>query len=195
MRPESGGRFAAKYRSIYFDVKYFDIKPIGARLAPMDTVDNLLSQWHSERPDLDVSALGIAIRIEMLAKLMRRDAAESLDKVGLKPWEYDVLSALRRQGKPYSMPASELAKSSLLTAGAMTTRIDHLEHQRLVKRTRDLDDRRGVRISLTREGLELIDEAIEARLGAAESAVSCMTKKERSTATNALRTLLESIED
>jgi len=161
----------------------------------MDTVDNLLSQWHSERPDLDVSALGIAIRIEMLAKLMRRDAAESLDKVGLKPWEYDVLSALRRQGKPYSMPASELAKTSLLTAGAMTTRIDHLEHQQLVKRTRDLDDRRGVRISLTREGLELIDEAIEARLGAAESAVSCMSRRERSEAANALRTLLESIED
>jgi len=161
----------------------------------MDTVDNLLSQWHSERPDLDVSALGIAIRIEMLAKLMRRDAADSLDKVGLKPWEYDVLSALRRQGKPYSMPASELAKTSLLTAGAMTTRIDHLEHQQLVKRTRDLDDRRGVRISLTREGLELIDEAIEARLDAAESAVSCMSRRERSEAANALRTLLESIED
>jgi DNA-binding MarR family transcriptional regulator len=161
----------------------------------MDTVDNLLSQWRSERPDLDVSALGIAIRIEMLAKLLRRDAAASLDKVGLKPWEYDVLSALRRQGKPYSMPASELAKTSLLTAGAMTTRIDHLEHQQLVKRTRDLDDRRGVRISLTREGLDLIDEAIEARLGAAESAVACMSKKERSEAANALRTLLESIED
>lgn len=160
----------------------------------MDSVDKLLSQWRSERPDLDVSALGIAIRIEMLAKLMRRDAAESLDKVGLKPWEYDVMSALRRQGKPYSLPASELAKASLLTAGAMTTRIDHLEHQRLVKRSRDPDDRRGVRVSLTREGLELIDEAIEARLGAAESAVACMNRKERSAAANALRAILETIE-
>lgn len=159
----------------------------------MDTVDNLLSQWRSERPDLDVSALGIAIRIEMLAKLLHRDTAESLTAVGIKTWEYDVLAALRRQGKPYTLPASELAKASLLTPGAMTTRIDHLESQRLVRRSRDPSDRRGVRISLTAKGLKLIDAAIEARLTAAESAVDCLKKKERSAAEGALRTLLMAI--
>jgi DNA-binding MarR family transcriptional regulator len=160
----------------------------------MDTVDKLLSQWRAERPDLDVSALGIAIRIEMLAKLMRRDTAESLAAVGLKPWEYDVLSALRRQGKPYTLPASELARASLLTAGAMTTRIDHLESQQLVQRDPDPDDRRGVLISLTRKGLTVVDKAIEARLTAAESAVDCMNKKMRAVAENSLRTLLEAVE-
>jgi DNA-binding MarR family transcriptional regulator len=162
--------------------------------AAMDSVDKLLSQWRSERPDLDVSALGIAIRIEMLAKLMHRETAESLDAVGLKPWEYDVLSALRRQGKPYALPARELARASLLTAGAMTTRIDHLEIQRLVERAPDPDDRRGVRVTLTPRGLALIDDAIEARLTAAESAIACMTGKQRAAAAGALRTLLESIE-
>ncbi len=160
----------------------------------MDTVDELLCQWRSERPDLDVSALGIAIRIEMLAKLMRRETAENLSGVGLKPWEYDVLSALRRQGKPYVLPATDLARASLLTPGAMTTRIDHLEERGLVRRRPDPDDRRGVRISLTREGLKLVDKAIQARLDAAESAVDGMSEADRTRTEDALRALLNSIE-
>ena len=161
----------------------------------MDTVDLLLSQWRAERPDLDVSALGISIRIEVLAKLLRRAAAQRLAQVGLKPWEYDVLSALRRQGKPYALPATELAKSSLLTPGAMTTRIDQLEAQRLVKRGPDPEDRRGVRVNLTRKGRAAVDRAIEARLEAANSAVEGITEQDRSITEDALRTLLVAIED
>jgi DNA-binding MarR family transcriptional regulator len=184
----------SKYPAKYFDVKCFDIKLSSVKVRSMDAVDRLLSQWRSERPDLDVAALGIAIRIEMLAKLLHRDTAESLAAVGLKPWEYDVMAALRRQGKPYVLPASELAKASLLTPGAMTTRIDHLESQRLVRRNPDPDDRRGVRISLTRKGLNVIDKAMEARLVAAESAVKCIPKKQRTAVEDALRILLESVE-
>ena len=160
----------------------------------MDTVDKLLSQWRSERPDLDVSALGIATRIEMLAKLLRRGTAASLAIVGLKPWEYDVLSALRRQGRPFELAASELARESLLTAGAMTTRIDHLESQDLVKRSPDPNDRRGVRVRLTRKGKTAIDRAIEARLKSAESAVECMNSRQRAQTEGALRALLQYVE-
>lgn len=159
----------------------------------MDTVDEMLSQWRTERPDLDVSALGIAIRIEKLAKLLQRETARRLAEVGLKPWEYDVLAALRRQGKPYSLPASELAKAALLTAGAMTTRIDHLEDERLVRRSPDPDDRRGVQITLTAKGSRTVDAAITARLAAAEATIGGLGKRERSATERALRNLLLSI--
>jgi DNA-binding MarR family transcriptional regulator len=161
---------------------------------PRDTVDKLLSQWRSERPDLDVSALGIAIRIEMLTKLMRRTTAASLTAVGLKPWEYDVLSALRRQGEPYRLPATELAKATLLTSGAMTTRIDQLEQRQLVRREPDPDDRRGILVSLTRRGTALVDRAIEARLSAAESGIGCLDRRQRSAAEAALRAMLLAVE-
>jgi DNA-binding MarR family transcriptional regulator len=160
----------------------------------VDTVDTLISQWREERPDLDMSALGISIRVELLAKLLRRDTAACLAQAGLKLWEYDVLSALRRQGSPYSLPATELAKASLLTPGAMTTRIDQLEKQRLVKRESDPDDRRAVWVTLTRKGLATVDRAIETRLAAADSAVECMNREQRSVAEKALRTLLAAIE-
>jgi len=185
-----------EYPAIYFDVKCFDIEISLLESAAMrrDTVDKLLSQWRAERPDLDVSALGVAIRIEMLAKLMRRGTARNLARVGLKPWEYDVLSALRRQGEPYQLPASELTRASLLTAGAMTTRIDQLEHRQLVRREPDPDDRRGILVSLTRKGQALVDRAIEVRLSAAESGTACLGRRERSEAEAALRQLLLSFE-
>jgi DNA-binding MarR family transcriptional regulator len=129
----------------------------------------------------------------MLAKLMRRSTARSLDEVGLKTWEYDVLSVLRRQGEPYELPATELAKASLLTSGAMTTRIDHLESKQLVGRKPDPEDRRGVRVRLTKRGLSVVDSAIQARLTPAETAIRCLTKKERSVAEGVLRKLLQSL--
>lgn len=155
-----------------------------------DTVDRLLKQWRAERPELDISPLGVAIRIEMLAKLMRKDTAESLEQLGLKTSEYDVLSVLRRQGEPYEMPMTELARCSLLTSGAMTSRIDQLIGKGLVRRDPDPDDRRGVRVRLTKKGLKLVDQAIGSRLNAAESSVGNLSRKERLAAESALRKLL-----
>jgi DNA-binding MarR family transcriptional regulator len=159
-----------------------------------DTVDRLLKQWRLERPALDVSPLGVAIRIEMLAKLMRKDTAENLEQLGLKTSEYDVLSVLRRQGEPYELPMTELARCSLLTSGAMTSRIDLLIGKGLVRRDPDPDDRRGVRVRLTKKGLKLVDLAIGTRLNAAESSVGNLSRKERLAAESALRKLLLAVE-
>ena len=81
------------------------------------------------------------------------------------------LSALRRQGKPYSSSASDLARETDLSTGAMTNRIDRLESRRLVRRNPDKDDRRGVNVSLTAQGRRLIDDAIQHRLDAASESL------------------------
>jgi DNA-binding MarR family transcriptional regulator len=155
-----------------------------------DTVDTLLEQWRRERPELDVSGLALVVRIELLAKLLRRGTATSLADVGLKTWEYDVLSALRRQGAPFELPATELARATQLTSGAMTTRIDHLEERGLVARRPDPEDRRGVRVTLTGEGVDLIDRAIHTRLTAAETSVKALDAAERAVLERGLRKLL-----
>jgi len=158
-----------------------------------DPVDTLLEQWHQERPEVDVSGLGVAVRVEMIAKLLRRSAEKSLAGVGLKTWQYDVLSALRRQGPPFELPATELARASLLTSGAMTTRIDHLESGGLVERRPDPRDRRGVRVRLTSTGRKLIDAALHARLNAAEASIKGLSAAERRSIEKGLRKLLVSL--
>lgn len=155
-----------------------------------DPVDTLLDQWHQQRPELDVTGLSVAVRVELVAKLLRRGTEKALAKVGLKSWQYDVLSALRRQGRPFELPATELARASFLSSGAMTTRIDHLETQGFVARSPDPHDRRGVRVRLTATGRKIIDAALQARLTAAERSVRVLNARERKDIESSLRKLL-----
>ena len=157
----------------------------------MDTVEELLQQWGEERPDLDARALGISVRVDILAKKWQRATSASLKALDLKLWEYEVLAALRRQGEPFLMPATTLAKTALLSPGAMTIRIDQLEQKKWVKRHIDPTDRRGVLIGLTKKGLKLIDQAIEARLVAADEALSPLSEKQRLTAASLLQKLMD----
>ena len=41
----------------------------------MDAVDTILQQWHRERPDLDVSPMGVIGRLGRCASLLRITAA------------------------------------------------------------------------------------------------------------------------
>ena len=66
-----------------------------------DIVDELLAQWAEERPNLDTLALGIVVRVQVLSKLMKQRTDAAMRRHKLKHWEYDVLSVLRRQGKPF----------------------------------------------------------------------------------------------
>lgn len=157
---------------------------------PSDRVDKLLAQWRTERPELDASGLALVVRIELLAKLIKRDTARRLAEITLKSWEYDVLSALRRQGAPFELPASRLARASLLSPGAVTTRIDRLEARGLVSRRPDPADGRGTLVRLTRAGKRQIDRAIHVRLEAAEECVAGLGQRERQAAERVLRKLL-----
>lgn len=144
-----------------------------------DAVDGILEQWSEEKPELDTGSLGVVIRVMSLQKALLRQATEALEPMDLELFEYDVLSALRRQGKPYALPATGLAKETGLSSGAMTNRIDKLEVKGLVRRRRDRSDRRGVIVSLTAAGRGAIDDAIRLRLHAADESLQGICPKER----------------
>lgn len=159
-----------------------------------DQVDKLLNQWAHERPELDCSRLSVVVRVLLLAKVFRQSAEKALAALKLKLWEYDVLSALRRQGPPFQLPATQLARASMLTSGAMTNRIDRLEDRGLVERVPDPDDRRGVMVRLTDAGRRLTDQAIEARLSAANDQLQMLTVQERRAVSDGLRKVFVAVE-
>jgi DNA-binding MarR family transcriptional regulator len=129
-----------------------------------DVVDDILDQWGEERPELDTSSLGVIVRVMSLNRAFLRQAAKALEPLGLELFEYDVLSALRRQGRPYALLASRLAK---------------LEARGMVQRRAGKRDRRAVIVSLTTSGKRAIDDAIHARLDAADNSLQGISSKER----------------
>lgn len=155
-----------------------------------DPVDQQLKEWRKERPDLDISGLAIVNRIWMLGKLIRHRTHKALQPLHLEMWEFEVLAALRRQGEPYELAPSVLAKMSMLTSGAMTNRIDRLEERNLVERRPHPEDRRALYVSLTQKGTDLIDRAIEVRSEVAANFVSCLEEPERAELGHLLRTLV-----
>ena len=152
-----------------------------------DAIDEILDQWSKQRPDLETASLGVVIRVMTLYRSFSRQATRALAPVELELWEYDVLSALRRQGKPYALPATGLARETGLSSGAMTNRIDRLESRGLVLRKPDSKDRRGVNVSLTAQGRKLIDRAIQYRLDSARDSLQALTAKQQRELASLLR--------
>lgn len=152
-----------------------------------DAVDEILEQWSEERPELDTASLGVVIRVMSLYREFLRQATLALEEVDLELFEYDVLSALRRQGEPFALPATALARATGMSSGAMTNRVDRLEERGLVGRRRDEHDRRGVVVSLTSRGRRKIDAAIQLRLDVADESLAEISPDERAALADLLR--------
>jgi DNA-binding MarR family transcriptional regulator len=120
-----------------------------------------VARWRTERPDLDTEPLQVLSRVSRLAKHLDRARTAAFASHGLQVWEFDVLSALRRQGPPYQLSPGALLRATLVTSGTMTNRIDRLAEAGLVSRQPDPQDKRGVLVTLTPGGQAAVDAALE----------------------------------
>jgi DNA-binding MarR family transcriptional regulator len=155
-----------------------------------DEVDDLVAAWRAERPDLDVQPLQVLSRVSRLARHLDRARRTAFAGHGLETWEFDVLSALRRQGSPYQLSPGALLRATLVTSGTMTNRIDRLAAASLVLRQPDPQDKRGVLVTLTAEGRARVDAALADLLGREEALLARLDRGERELLAGLLRTLL-----
>ena len=155
-----------------------------------DEVDELVARWRAERPDLDVEPLQVLSRVSRLARHLDRARTAAFAAHGLQPWEFDVLSALRRQGPPYQLSPGALLRATLVTSGTMTNRIDRLTDAELVSRRPDPADKRGVLVELTARGREVADAALEDLLASERDLLTGLDAAQRGELAALLRVLL-----
>ena len=127
--------------------------------SPADHVARIQAAWARERPEVDVGPQGVIGRLHRVAGLLTEQLCLVYRRFGLSEGEFDVLAALRRAGAPFERAPGELATHTMVTTGAMTKRIDRLEHAGLVTRRRAAGDGRGRVVALTSAGRDLIDRA------------------------------------
>jgi DNA-binding MarR family transcriptional regulator len=157
---------------------------------PEDPVDAIVEQWAAVRPDLDTAAMEVFGRVFRLARTMGDRMEKAYARYGISRGEFDVLATLRRSDAPYTLPPRELSATLMLTTGGMTGRLDRLERAGLLHRSPDPHDRRGLRVTLTDEGLRLIDEAVEAGLAVQTAALSALDGEQAAQLADLLRPLL-----
>ena len=152
----------------------------------MDHVDFITDQWARERPDLDVSAMGIIGRVARLYLAYQEAMQVTFSRYGLNAAKFDVLATLRRSGAPYRLSPGDLLKATMVASGTMTNRISRLEAEGLVLRLINPDDSRSFLIELSADGLALIARVVEDHVATQERLLAPMPNQERT----ALKTLL-----
>ncbi len=155
-----------------------------------DEVDGLVAAWRAQRPDLDVEPLQVLSRISRLARHLDIARRGAFANHGLESWEFDVLSALRRQGPPFQLTPGALLRATLVTSGTRTNSIDRLATNNLDRREPDPADRRGVLVTLTGRGRERVDAALADLLHSERTLLASLDGRERRQLADLMRTLL-----
>jgi DNA-binding MarR family transcriptional regulator len=155
-----------------------------------DEVDDLVAAWRAQQPDLDVEPMQVLSRISRLARHLDIARRGAFADHGLETWEFDVLSALRRQGPPFQLTPGALLRATLVTSGTMTNRIDRLAAAGLVRREPDPSDKRGVLVTLTEQGVAQADAALADLLRRERALLAGLDSRERQQLADLMRILL-----
>ena len=158
----------------------------------IDHVDGILAQWHRERPDLDVSPMGVIGRLSRAAaavdvRLARNFAAHDLDR-----GSFDVLATLLRNGSPHQLTPARLAADAMITSSAVAQRLNRLEARGLITREPNPEDGRGSLVTLTPAGKAAVEETLPDHLAAEEEMLAALGPDERATLAELLSRVLRS---
>jgi DNA-binding MarR family transcriptional regulator len=161
-----------------------------------DHVDGFLDDISPDLPaGLDLTVEGIVDRIGGINYRIKRMHNETLEQLGLTLSDWHVLTALRWSGEPYRRKAGWLARRADLTSGAMTSRLDALEKEGLVRRLRDPEDRRSVLVELTDKGREKHEEAMVIQAPKEALLAEALTDREKEQLNSLLRRVMITLED
>jgi DNA-binding MarR family transcriptional regulator len=162
---------------------------------PEDHVDRLISRLEALGAKLDYDVEGIVSRISGIHKRIHSAMRQTLAEHDLTPEDWGLMTPLylREPGKPTSPGA--LARDLDLSSGAMTSRLDRLEQLGYVRRTRDEDDRRGVKVEMTEAGRAAWDRAAEVAGRREAFFTSVLSKDEQRQLNDLLRKLTLALEE
>lgn len=160
-----------------------------------DEVDRIVAAWRRERPELDVEPLQVLSRVSRLARHLDLARKQAFAESDLESWEFDVLSALRRAGKPYELSPKALLQQTLVSSGTMTNRIDRLTTRELVERRTDPNDGRSIRVRMTVEGRVRVDRAMDALMVNEEALLQRLSRADQEKLAGLLRTLSTDFDD
>ncbi len=109
-------------------------------------------------------------------KAIHRDSDQMLKDYGLTTGQFAVMEALYSKG---GLTVSELIDKVLTTSGNMTVLISNLEKSGCIVRTRNEEDKRSYKISLTEKGKSVMEEIFPKHMEAIGDKLSVLTNEEK----------------
>lgn len=169
--------------------------PALGQIDRLDQIDRIVALWQQARPELEFGSTQVIGRIVRLEYFISRRVLQDLAKYGINVGEFDVLAALRRHPPTFQLSPNQLQNMVLISSGALTNRINRLESRGLVSRAQAEHDKRGVIVTLTEQGLAVIEEAVGHHLAAEAELANILTMDEQQQLSGLLKKMLVTIED
>jgi DNA-binding MarR family transcriptional regulator len=158
-----------------------------------DSVDDHVETWSKEL-GVDPTTEAIVARMHKITRHLSQNRTTALRSDDLNMWQFKTLLMVRRQGAPYEISPSDLARVLGLTRGALSTRLGALEQRGLLEREHGRDDRRRVTVRLTRAGHDAVESMSDKEEAGEGALLSVLTEREKATLSRLLRKLLVTIE-
>jgi len=153
-------------------------------------INAIVMAWKRELPDVPTDSIGIVTRLWQITKLLGDDRTRTVRSLAADTATLDLLSTLRRSGEPYTMTTRELADASLITAGAITQRVERAVAQGLVTRS-NRSGSRAVDVELTQAGYHVTGTLVTAVLTHENDLLQGLSPHQREQLASTLTTLLE----
>ncbi|MEI8322182.1 MAG: MarR family transcriptional regulator [Actinomycetes bacterium] len=128
---------------------------------PQQLISETLKTWATERPDLNFEAMGVGLKLDIIATTTMGLASDKIADLGINLGEFDVLATLRRNGKNGVLTPTEIASAAMVSPSGLTHRLTQLEKMGHIIRQNDPNDRRSSLVRLTPQGRKIADQAIE----------------------------------
>jgi DNA-binding MarR family transcriptional regulator len=133
----------------------------------------------SELADIVLSDAPLPVRayiqFRLLHRLLSRLAEMNIEEQGVRWAYYGVLACLYDQNP--STP-TELKARALVSRSNMTTLLDRMERDGLIRREPDRHDRRKIQVYLTEQGERISEQVIPAHLDWIDTTLSNLTEDE-----------------
>ncbi len=155
-----------------------------------DPIDRVLDGWAQAHPQLDLSAKDVTLRLQWLVALMAARSAPMLERLGLKPEIFTLMSELHYQGYPYASTPRQLMASLDMSSGGMSNLLDRAEAGGFVCRSPDPVDGRSVVVQLTPLGQSRVEATLKAEAQQEQALLMHLSRRERETLTQLLRKLI-----
>ena len=128
---------------------------------PQQLISETLETWATERPDLNFEAMGVGLKLDIIATTTMGQTSDKIADLGINLGEFDVLATLRRNGKNGVLTPTEIASAAMVSPSGLTHRLTQLEKMGHIIRQNDPNDRRSSLVRLTPQGRKIADQAIE----------------------------------
>ncbi|BCK57635.1 MarR family winged helix-turn-helix transcriptional regulator [Nocardia wallacei] len=162
-------------------------------LDTVPTAAQIAAAWDRELPGARTRSIEIITPLWGVAKLLADERQRTLLRLGIDESTLDLLSTLRRAGPPYQLTTRQITARSLVTAGAISQRLTRAEAAGLITRAPTTSSRRGVLVTLTAEGHEVIERVVRELLDYETTLTDRLTADQQAALIDALRCLAAAV--